>query len=55
VKVEFDEYWGTDTEDWKDMGGFWTTLKVMVRTSNRIFVGAPLCVDLPKLDKKEIC
>ncbi|KAL2065895.1 hypothetical protein VTL71DRAFT_3565 [Oculimacula yallundae] len=41
--VGVDELWGTDTENWRDVAVFPTTMKIVARTSNRIFVGLPLC------------
>lgn len=38
-----DEQWGTDTEKWTDVVVFSTMVKIVARTSNRIFVGLPLC------------
>jgi cytochrome P450 len=39
----FDELWGTDTEQWKEVCPFETTMRIIARASNRIFVGLPLC------------
>ncbi|KAH8686129.1 cytochrome P450 [Tricladium varicosporioides] len=35
--------WGSDTQRWNDVVVFETMMKVVARTSNRIFVGSPLC------------
>ena len=39
----FDETWGFDTENWKEIGVFENMMRIVARTSNRIFVGLPLC------------
>lgn len=39
----FDQYWGMDTEDWKEICVWEDTMKIIAMTSNRIFVGLPLC------------
>lgn len=39
----FDEFWGFDTENWKEICVFENMMKIVARTSNRIFVGLPLC------------
>ncbi len=52
INMSIDEYWGCDTENWVDIGAFQTMNKVISRTSNRVFVGAPLCmVELRDLRK----
>lgn len=48
LTVGVDEYWGKDTENWVDVGVFTTMMKIVSRTSNRIFVGLPLCM-LPQI------
>lgn len=40
----FDETWGFDTDNWKEIGVFENMMKIIARTSNRIFVGLPLCM-----------
>ena len=44
LAIGIEEYWGTDTESWKEVGVFETMMKVVSRTSNRVFIGAPLCM-----------
>ncbi|KAF8859723.1 cytochrome P450 [Acephala macrosclerotiorum] len=44
LNIAIDEYWGKDTENWVDVGAFTTMMKATARTSNRIFVGLPLCI-----------
>ncbi|KAE8444351.1 hypothetical protein EG329_000661 [Mollisiaceae sp. DMI_Dod_QoI] len=43
LNVSVDESWGKDTDNWVEVGAFNTMMKVIARTSNRIFVGLPLC------------
>lgn len=40
----FDETWGFDTKTWKTIGVFDNMMAIIARTSNRIFVGLPLCM-----------
>jgi cytochrome P450 len=42
----FDETWGFDTEEWKSVCVFENMRAIIARTSNRIFVGLPLCLCL---------
>lgn len=49
MSLAFDEVWGTDTEEWKDVGVFNTLLQVITRTANRALVGLPLCMDSRQL------
>jgi hypothetical protein len=44
LSAGFDEYWGTDTCQWKEVGVFETMRKIIARTSNRVFIGLPLCM-----------
>lgn len=43
LKTALDEHWGTDTEDWREVNVFQTMMRVVTRTSNRLFVGKQLC------------
>ena len=43
LEAGFDETWGFDTENWKRIGVFDNMMRIVARTSNRIFVGLPLC------------
>ncbi|KAH8819202.1 cytochrome P450 [Xylogone sp. PMI_703] len=43
VAAGFDEFWGTDTENWREVNVFETAMKVVARSVNRTFVGFPLC------------
>ncbi|KAH6706546.1 cytochrome P450 [Leptodontidium sp. MPI-SDFR-AT-0119] len=50
LNVGVDELWGKDTEKWSDVVVFSTMMKIVARTSNRIFVGLPLCRNDDYLD-----
>ena len=39
----FDQTWGFDYENWKEIGVFKNMMKIVARTSNRVIVGLPLC------------
>lgn len=39
----FDDVWGADTTQWRDVCVFETMLQVIARISNRVFVGLPWC------------
>lgn len=39
----FDQHWGFNTEDWKDIAVFKNMMATIVRTTNRVLVGLPLC------------
>lgn len=39
----FDETWGLDIAEWKDVCVFENLMKTITRASNRLFVGLPLC------------
>lgn len=43
LSVALDEHWGSDTEEWKEVNVFQTMLRVVTRTSNRVFVGERMC------------
>ncbi|PMD30345.1 cytochrome P450 [Hyaloscypha variabilis F] len=43
LAVGVTHYWGTDTDNWTDVGVCDTMAKVVARASNRIFVGPSLC------------
>jgi hypothetical protein len=43
LRVSVTECWGSDTENWNEVGVFSTMIKIVARTSNRVFVGLPLC------------
>jgi hypothetical protein len=39
----FDETWGFDDKQWKEIGVFENMMRITARTSNRVMVGLPLC------------
>lgn len=39
----FDQYFGLDTENWKEIGVYQNMINIVARTSNRVLVGLPLC------------
>ena len=39
----FDETWGFDTREWKEIGVFENMMRIIARASNRMIVGLPLC------------
>jgi hypothetical protein len=43
LNVGADLLWGTDTEKWKTVCVFETMQRIITRTSNRVFIGLPLC------------
>lgn len=43
VEASVNEYWGHDTDEWRDIGVFDTMMKTVARATNRSFVGLPLC------------
>lgn len=43
LSLAFDEIWGKDNNNWSEISAMRTCMKIVSRTSNRIFVGAPLC------------
>lgn len=43
IAAAYDELWGMDTENWKEVNVFETSMKVVARSVNRTFVGFPLC------------
>lgn len=43
LSAALDEHWGADTEEWKEVNVFQTMLRVVTRTSNRVFVGERMC------------
>ncbi|TKA66212.1 hypothetical protein B0A49_07508 [Cryomyces minteri] len=45
LKTSVDELWGTDTENWKEIPVYDTSQRIIARTTNRTFVGLPLCRD----------
>lgn len=43
LSIGFDETWGMDSKEWKSIPLHDNMVRVIARTSNRVFVGAPLC------------
>lgn len=43
LQLRFDETWGFDTTDWKDVCVFENMMRTIAQASNRMFVGVPLC------------
>jgi hypothetical protein len=43
LETAMDEHWGTDTEEWREVNVFQTMMRVVTRTSNRLFVGEQMC------------
>lgn len=43
ITATFDELWGTNTDEWKEVCVFDTVMQVVARASNRAFVGLPSC------------
>ena len=50
LAASFDEIWGTNTTEWKEVCPFETMKVIVGRTSNRVFVGLPLCRDKALLE-----
>lgn len=50
IMVSFDELWGTDIDEWKEVCVFDTVMQIVARSSNRAFVGLPSCRDKSLLD-----
>jgi hypothetical protein len=40
----FHAYWGADTQEWREVNVFDTMIRIVTRTSNRIFVGEEACM-----------
>jgi hypothetical protein len=47
LATSIDEQLGSDSTQWKEVSVFETVMQVVARTSNRIFVGLPLCKLVP--------
>lgn len=43
LEQSFDNYWGTDTEEWREINLMETMIRIVTRTSNRLFVGKEAC------------
>lgn len=45
ARASIDEYWGTDTEQWREVRVYDTVLLVIARMTLRVLAGLPLCRD----------
>jgi cytochrome P450 len=45
LQLRFDNTWGFDTTEWKDICVFENMMRTIAQASNRMFVGVPLCRD----------
>ncbi|KAJ8128001.1 hypothetical protein O1611_g5634 [Lasiodiplodia mahajangana] len=45
VRASLEDYWGTDTEEWREVQLYDTMLLLITRLSVRVFMGLPLCRD----------
>jgi len=43
----FEQYWGVDMQEWREIAVFDNMMKTVTRTTNRMLVGLPLCNALP--------
>ena len=43
LQASFHDHWGDDVENWREVNVYDTIAMIVARTSNRIFVGLPLC------------
>ncbi|KAK5454296.1 hypothetical protein LTS15_006296 [Exophiala xenobiotica] len=50
LSASFDEYWGTDTENWRELCVFDSAMQIVARTSNRALIGLPWCRNQTLLD-----
>lgn len=50
LTASFDEIWGTDRAEWREVCPYSTLQQIVARTSNRVFVGLPACRDRALLD-----
>lgn len=50
LTAAFDDIWGTDTSQWKEICPFETLMQIVARTSNRVFVGLPWARNRALLD-----
>lgn len=44
ISLCFDELWGVDTKEWKEVTVVEDVRRLISRVSSRIFVGVPLCM-----------
>jgi len=50
LTASFDDIWGTDVTQWREICVFETLMQIIARTSNRVFVGLPWCRNQALLD-----
>ncbi|KAI9783032.1 MAG: hypothetical protein M1816_001609 [Peltula sp. TS41687] len=43
IGLGFDQYWGSDTENWKEVCVYDDMMRIVASASNRVLVGLPLC------------
>ena len=43
ISAGFDEFWGLNTEEWKEVIVYSDMMKIITRATNRILVGPTLC------------
>jgi hypothetical protein len=43
ISASLDDYWGTDSTQWREVCLLETMMRVVARASNRMFVGYPMC------------
>ena len=43
LRQRFDDSWGIDTKEWKEVDVFENMMRTIAQASNRMFVGLPLC------------
>ena len=48
----FAQYWGVDTQNWRDIRVFENMMRTITRTTNRMLVGLPLCKCWPASSRK---
>lgn len=50
LEESFKRYWGENTEEWKEVNLMETMMRIVTRTSNRVFVGKEACRNEEYLD-----
>lgn len=43
LSLGFDQHWGTDEKQWKDVVVWPSCMKIVSSGANRVFIGKPLC------------
>lgn len=44
IELTFEDLWGVDTEEWKEVPVVEDVKKLISRVSSRVFIGLPLCM-----------